>query len=80
MQVLENADLEPVKAKFKEHLIGKNVAAEIADKLCESVCASLVGKKLTTFSRVQSTVKEVFKLLWFMQRLYFLHDPVSVRC
>lgn len=31
----------------------KNVAAEIADKLCQSVGASLEGKKMATF---QSTL------------------------
>jgi hypothetical protein len=29
--------LEPVLAMFKEELMGKNVAEEIAQKLCESM-------------------------------------------
>jgi signal recognition particle receptor subunit alpha len=36
-------------ADFKQHLISKNVATEAAEKLCESVAASLIGKKLGTF-------------------------------
>jgi signal recognition particle receptor subunit alpha len=56
-KVLSQEDLEPVLAKFKQHLMEKNVAAEIADKLCQSVGASLEGKKLSTFQGVSSTVK-----------------------
>jgi len=56
-QTLERADLEPVVAKFREHLHAKNVAFEIADKLCESVVAGLVGKKLGTFQGVTKTAR-----------------------
>src|SRR5690348_6725737 len=38
----------------------KNVAAEIADKLCQSVGASLEGKKMTTFQST-SQLKIVIK-------------------
>lgn len=36
--------------KMKEHLITKNVAAEISEKLCSSVVAKLQGKVIGTFS------------------------------
>ena len=36
--------------KMKEHLMTKNVAAEIAEKLCDSVAAKLEGKVIGTFS------------------------------
>lgn len=36
--------MEPVLEKMKEHLIAKNVAAEIAGKLCDSVAVKLDGK------------------------------------
>ena len=36
-------------------------AEEIAEKLCESVAASLEGKKLASFTRISSTV-QVYKL------------------
>jgi hypothetical protein len=42
-----------VLEQFKQSLIIKNVAQEIAENLCESVGTSLVGKKLGTFTRVQ---------------------------
>ena len=32
-------------------------AEEIAEKLCESVAASLEGKKLASFTRISSTVQ-----------------------
>jgi signal recognition particle receptor subunit alpha len=55
--VLDREALEPAVAKFREHLRSKNVAFEIADKLCESVVASLIGKKLGTFQGVSQTVR-----------------------
>jgi signal recognition particle GTPase len=54
-QPLERADLEPAMAAMREHLIGKNVATEIADRLCESVLANMVGKKPGTFKSTSCT-------------------------
>ena len=42
--------MAPILERMKEHLIGKNVAAEIAEKLCGSVSAKLDGKVIGTFS------------------------------
>ncbi|KAK7410699.1 hypothetical protein VNO78_01699 [Psophocarpus tetragonolobus] len=53
---LEKSDLEPALKALKDRLMTKNVAEEIAEKLCESVAASLEGKKLASFTRVSSTV------------------------
>ncbi|KAI3872331.1 hypothetical protein MKX03_019598 [Papaver bracteatum] len=54
---LEKSDLEPALKALKDRLLTKNVAEEIAEKLCEYVAASLVGKKLASFTSVSSTVK-----------------------
>ncbi|XP_070018503.1 uncharacterized protein LOC107822948 [Nicotiana tabacum] len=54
---LEKTDLEPALKALKDRLMTKNVAEEIAEKLCESVAASLEGKKLTSFTRISSTVQ-----------------------
>ncbi|KAL6223723.1 hypothetical protein ACLB2K_002581 [Fragaria x ananassa] len=54
---LEKSDLEPALKALKDRLMTKNVAEEIAEKLCESVAASLEGKKLGSFTRVSSTVQ-----------------------
>ncbi|CAI9089365.1 OLC1v1023929C1 [Oldenlandia corymbosa var. corymbosa] len=54
---LDKADLEPALKALKDRLIAKNVAQEIADKICYSVAASLEGKTLASFSRISSTVE-----------------------
>lgn len=52
-KVLTKADLKPVLEGMKQHLMKKNVAMEIADKVCEGVGESLVGRKVGGFqSRV----------------------------
>ena len=38
-------------------IIWHSQAEEIAEKLCESVAASLEGKKLASFTRISSTVQ-----------------------
>ena len=40
--------MAPVLDKMRDHLIAKNVAAEIAGKLCDSVAAKLNGKVKTS--------------------------------
>ncbi|KAL5999411.1 hypothetical protein ACLOJK_037696 [Asimina triloba] len=55
--ILEKSDLEPALKALKDRLMTKNVAEEIAEKLCESVAASLEGKRLGSFTRVSSTVQ-----------------------
>jgi signal recognition particle receptor subunit alpha len=54
---LTKKDITPVLAAFKESLMAKNVAADIAEKLCQSVSSNLEGKKLPTFTSVKSAVK-----------------------
>jgi len=48
-KVLTQEDLKPVLDGMKQHLMKKNVAKEIADKVCEGVGESLVGKKVGGF-------------------------------
>lgn len=47
---LTKENLRPVLDKMSDHLIGKNVASNIAEKLCDSVSVKLEGKVLGTFS------------------------------
>lgn len=54
---LEKADLEAALKGLKDMLMSKNVAEEIAEKLCESVAAGLEGKKQASFTRISSIVK-----------------------
>ncbi|NXA02211.1 SRPRA protein, partial [Nesospiza acunhae] len=58
---LTRGDMDPVLEKMKDHLIAKNVAAEIAVQLCESVAKKLEGKVMGTFTTVTSTVKQALQ-------------------
>ncbi|CAG8659136.1 9656_t:CDS:10, partial [Dentiscutata erythropus] len=51
-------DLTLVLANMKEHLIKKNVAADIATHLCDSVSRTLVGQKIGNFKSIRSIVKQ----------------------
>ncbi|XP_017141455.1 signal recognition particle receptor subunit alpha homolog [Drosophila miranda] len=57
-KIMSLADLQPALEKMRDHLISKNVASEIAVKLCDSVATSLEGKQVGTFDSVASLVKE----------------------
>ena len=53
-KVLSEDDLNPVLEGMKQHLMKKNVAKEIAEKVCEGVGKSLVGKKVGGFQSMFS--------------------------
>lgn len=50
-------DMQPALDKLRDHLIAKNVATDIAAKLCDSVGKKLEGKVLGTFDTIAATVK-----------------------
>ncbi|CAK1582986.1 unnamed protein product [Parnassius mnemosyne] len=56
-KALTEETMRPVLDKLRDHLIGKNVAADIANKLCDSVATKLEGKVLGTFDSVAKTVR-----------------------
>lgn len=56
-KALNEETMRPVLDKLRDHLIGKNVAADIANKLCDSVAIKLEGKVLGTFESVATTIK-----------------------
>lgn len=58
-KVLTEDDLKPVLEGMKQHLMKKNVAKEIADKVCEGVGESLVGKKVGGFQSMYISVCEL---------------------
>ncbi|XP_066495394.1 signal recognition particle receptor subunit alpha [Tiliqua scincoides] len=58
---LTREDMDSVLEKMKDHLIAKNVAADIAVQLCESVAKKLEGKVMGTFTTVTSTVKQALQ-------------------
>ncbi|OJA09890.1 hypothetical protein AZE42_06755 [Rhizopogon vesiculosus] len=56
-KALTEQDLKPVLEGMKQHLMKKNVAMEIADKVCEGVGESLVGKKVGGFQTTSNAVR-----------------------
>ncbi|KAF8894449.1 signal recognition particle binding protein [Infundibulicybe gibba] len=56
-KVLGEQDLKPVLEGMKQHLMKKNVAMEIADKVCEGVGESLIGKKVGGFQTINAAVR-----------------------
>ncbi|PWN29055.1 P-loop containing nucleoside triphosphate hydrolase protein [Jaminaea rosea] len=54
---LTAADLQPTLAAMQSHLQSKNVAADVAQRLCASVGRSLEGKTLSTFGSVKKEVR-----------------------
>lgn len=81
-KVLKREDMEELVEKMKSHLISKNVAAEIAEKLCESVVTKLEGKVLGTFTSIASTVRQTMEdscvqLLTPKRRINILRDALD---
>ncbi|KJA18586.1 hypothetical protein HYPSUDRAFT_45131 [Hypholoma sublateritium FD-334 SS-4] len=57
-KILTEADLKPVLEAMKQHLMKKNVAMDIADKVCEGVGESLIGKKVAGFQTINNAVRQ----------------------
>ncbi|KFV46653.1 Signal recognition particle receptor subunit alpha, partial [Tyto alba] len=79
---LTREDMDPVLEKMKDHLIAKNVAAEIAVQLCESVAKKLEGKVMGTFTTVTSTVKQALQVVQILQprrRVDVLRDVMDAQ-
>jgi len=55
---LDRKDIEPLISKMQDHLMAKNVAADVAKNICDSVTNKLEGKICGTFQSVQGIVKE----------------------
>lgn len=81
---LTQSDMKPVLEKLRDHLIAKNVAADIAVKLCDSVALKLEGKVLGTFESVTSTVKSTLtdalvQILSPKRRVDILRDALEAK-
>lgn len=57
-KVLTEEMITPVMEKMQEHLVSKNVASEIAQKVCNNVAQSLEGKQISSFQFVSTIVKQ----------------------
>lgn len=83
-KTLSGDDVAPALEKLKDHLISKNVAAEVAAQICDSVSKKLEGKVLGTFTTVNSTVKNALEesLLTLLQpkkQVDVLRDALEAR-
>uniref|UniRef100_A0AAR2KEJ6 SRP54-type proteins GTP-binding domain-containing protein n=1 Tax=Pygocentrus nattereri TaxID=42514 RepID=A0AAR2KEJ6_PYGNA len=83
-KTLTQQDMEPILEKMKDHLIAKNVAADIASQLCDSVAKKLEGKVMGTFTTVASTVKQALQeslvqILQPKRRVDILRDVLEAR-
>lgn len=56
-RVISPQDLRPVLDGMKQHLMKKNVAKDIADKVCDAVGENLVGKKIHGFQTTNTAVR-----------------------
>lgn len=81
---LTKEDMGPVMEKMRDHLIAKNVAQEIAEKLCDSVAKKLEGKVLGTFDRVATVVRagmeeSLVQILTPRRRVDILRDALEAK-
>merc|ERR1711976_183987 len=83
-KTLAQDDIQPVLDKMREHLISKNVASDIAEKLCKSVRIKLEGSSYSTFAGIQKTVNEAVEstltqILTPKRRVDILRDVVYAK-
>lgn len=60
-KTLTQEDLKPVLDQLRDHLTSKNVAAEIAEKLCESVGAKLEGQHINTWVNLKKFARDALE-------------------
>uniref|UniRef100_A0A0K8WM87 Signal recognition particle receptor subunit alpha n=1 Tax=Bactrocera latifrons TaxID=174628 RepID=A0A0K8WM87_BACLA len=83
-KTLSKVELQPALDKMKDHLISKNVAADIAYKLCDSVATNLEGKSLGTFDSIASLVKNslntsLVRILSPKRRIDIIRDALEAK-
>lgn len=83
-KTLSRVELQSALEKMKDHLISKNVAADIAYKLCDSVATNLEGKSLGTFDTIASLVKNslttsLVRILSPKRRLDIIRDALEAK-
>lgn len=60
-KVLTDADLVKPLKDMENMLTSKNVATEIAEEICNRVRVKLVGKKMASFTRVKTAVRQALE-------------------
>ncbi|CAF0872298.1 unnamed protein product [Rotaria sordida] len=77
-------DLRTGIEAMREHLIAKNVAADVAEKICESVSTKLAGKTLGSFESLTTNIRQAMRdtlvmILTPKRRIDILRDVVDAQ-
>jgi signal recognition particle receptor subunit alpha len=67
-KTLTESDLLPVLAAMKEHLMKKNVAKGIADKICDGIGKAMLGQKISGYQSGPLSYRPLFALTSRVQR------------
>lgn len=83
-KALTQDDLKPILEQLQEHLTAKNVASEIAEKLCESVGQKLEGQQVNTWIGLKVFVRKsleesVLRILSPNRSVNVLHEIQTKR-
>mmetsp|Transcript_12546 Transcript_12546/g.18429 ORF Transcript_12546/g.18429 Transcript_12546/m.18429 type:complete len:542 (+) Transcript_12546:141-1766(+) len=62
-KVLSDNDLDQPLQDLQQQLTSKNVASDIASEICQSVRSKLVGKRMQSFSRVKTAVRQALEIV-----------------
>jgi len=60
-KILRDEDLDQPLEDLQHHLTSKNVAHDIANEICKSVRTKLVGKRMQSFSRIKTAVRQALE-------------------
>ncbi|XP_037934111.1 signal recognition particle receptor subunit alpha homolog [Teleopsis dalmanni] len=83
-KTLTKLDLQEILDKMRDHLIAKNVATDIAFKLCDSVAESLEGKSIGTFDSIATVIKSaltvsLLRILSPKRRIDVIRDALEAK-
>jgi signal recognition particle receptor subunit alpha len=83
-KTLTAEDLHTGIETMREHLITKNVASDVAEKICESVSTKLAGKTLGSFESLTSNIRQAMRdtllmILTPKRRIDILRDIVDAQ-
>ncbi|KAL7062913.1 hypothetical protein AAHC03_0139 [Spirometra sp. Aus1] len=83
-RALTREDITPTLDQLRDHLVHKNVAFEIANRLCEGIAERLVGVQLGRFERVSTRVRAALeetctRLLASGRRVDVLRDALDAQ-
>ncbi|CAF4290608.1 unnamed protein product, partial [Adineta steineri] len=83
-KTLTAEDLRTGIDTMREHLISKNVASDVAEKICESVSSKLAGKTLGSFESLTTNIRQAMRdtlvmILTPQRRIDILRDVVDAQ-